>query len=176
MRKAALALLLLMIATLPALALEGSEAVYTGGTISGLKEGTPGRVDLTSEAELAFLYSGGRLAIPYGMIESYEHSQEVAVHLGVAPAIVVGLIKRRRRNHFVSLTFSDGENRRQVVVFEIPKTMPSHLMPTLQARAPQAGCKNYAVCAPVSRAVAGPNKVAETAKGSSAVAPAAPSK
>jgi hypothetical protein len=175
MRKTALALLLLILATLPALALEGSDAVYAGGTISGLKEGTPGKVDLTSDTELVFPYTGGRLAIPYGRIESYEHSQEVAVHLGVAPAIAVGLIKSRRRNHFVRLTFRDGENRQQVVVFEIPKTMPSYLMPTLWARAPQTRCKAYSVCGPVPRTVAKPNKGEETTKDSGAV-PVAPSK
>lgn len=159
MRKAPIAILMLAIVT-PAFAVEGSEVAYMGGTVPQLKEGVVGKFDLTSGAGVLFVYSGGSLEIPYGSIESYEHTQEVAVHLGVAPAIAVGLVKRRRRNHFVRITFKDGDGVHQVVVFEIPKTMPAVLMPTLAARAPapRPPCNAYGPCYPLSRMNAAPLK------------------
>jgi hypothetical protein len=159
MRKALIAVLMLAIVT-PALAVEGSDVAYTGGTVSQLKEGVVGKFDLTRGTGLLFVYPGGSFEIPYTHIESYEHTQEVAVHLGVAPAIAVGLVKRRRKNHFVRITFKDGDGVHQVVVFEIPKTMPAVLMPTLAARAPapKPPCNAYGPCYPLSRMNAVPLK------------------
>ncbi len=143
--------LTMIAAAIPALAVEGSDVAYQGGTIPQLKESTVGKFDLTSGTGLRFLYSGGSLEIPYNRIESFKHSKEVAVHLGVAPAIAVGLVKRRRRNHFVQITFLDGNNLHQVAVFEIPKTMPRVLMPAFVARAPQARCEPFQECGPLPR-------------------------
>jgi hypothetical protein len=137
MRKVVLAFLILAVVT-PAFAVEGSEVAYTGGTVPQLKQGVVGSFDLTRNTGLVFVYPGGSLDIPYSRIESYEHTQEVAVHLGVAPAIAVALVKHRRKNHFMRITFKDSDDVHQVVVFEIPKTMPPVLMPTLVARAPAA--------------------------------------
>lgn len=139
MRRVLVVLLTLAMA-IPSFALEGSEVAYAGGTISQLKEGAAGSLDMTSSTGLVFNYSGGRLEIPYGRIESYEQTQEVAVHLGVAPAIVVGILKQRRRNHYVRFTFRDGGNQPQVAIFEVAKTLPMVLTPTLLAKAPQARC------------------------------------
>jgi hypothetical protein len=147
MRKVLIAVLMLAIVT-PALAVEGSDVAYTGGTVSQLREGVVGKFDLTGSAALRFVYPGGSFEIPYSHVESYEHTQEVAVHLGVAPAIAVGLVKRRWKNHFLRITFKDGDGVHQVVVFEIPKTMPAVLLPTLAARAPapKPPCNPYRAC------------------------------
>jgi hypothetical protein len=130
----------------PAYALEGSDAVYVGGTISQLKVGGTGSFDFSRGTGLVFQYAGGSFEIPYQQIESYEHSKEVAIHLGVAPAIVVGLIKKRKRNHFVRITFKDGDNLNQVAVFEISYRLPQTLMPILAARAPSARCNPVLEC------------------------------
>jgi hypothetical protein len=152
MRKAILVTLALAIAV-PAIATEGADVAYTGGTLSQLNQGAIGKFDLTSGSELLFVYPGGKLEIPYDRIEFFAHSQEVAVHLGVAPAIAVDLVKRRKRNHFLRITFRDAGNVHQVAVFEIPKTMPIVLMPTLVARAPMANCTPFSECGPVIRSI-----------------------
>ena len=165
------AALLLLIAAMcvaamavPALAVEGSNVVYTGGTISELKEGMAGKLDMTSETALLFVYSGGKLEIPYSRIESGKYTQEVAVHLGVAPAIAVGLVKKRRQKHFVRITFKDAENRHQVVMFEVPKNMPKILMPALAERAPQLRC-THSDCSVSSPPAAKPQKQGENLVG-----------
>ena len=66
---------------------------YAGGSIQSITPGAVGHLDLSSETMLLFAYSGGSLAVPYTAMEFYEYSQEVAHHLGVAPAIAVGLVK-----------------------------------------------------------------------------------
>lgn len=134
MRKFALALLF-MVTALPAFAVEGSEVVFAGGSVPGLTAGAAGSLDLTRGAFVLLRFPGQEVEIPYDRIRSYEHTQEVAVHLGVAPAIAVGLVKKRRKNHYLRITFADKADVAQVVVLEIPKTMPRVIMPLLAVRA-----------------------------------------
>jgi len=140
-----LAFCVLLILVLPSAALDDGHAVYVGGTIPGLNAGTVGRLDTTAETSLVFLQAGNKLAIPYSSIESYEYSTEVTRHLGVLPAIVVGMIKMRRHRHFFRISYHE-QNAAQVVVFEVPKRLPRTLQAILHARATSA----HTVCKPCS--------------------------
>jgi len=71
--------------------------MYSGGTASGINIGTIGRIDTSSQTALAFEWPGNKLSIPYVAIDSFEYSREVKRHLGVLPAIAVGLVKQRQR-------------------------------------------------------------------------------
>ena len=135
---------LLFALALPVQATENEIVTYVGGTISNLKSGDSGKLEVRSATVLGFASSSGRFAIPFANIDSYEHSQEVAHHLGVLPAIAVGLVKKRRRKHFLRISFHDDGNSPQVVVFEMPKTMPRTVLAILQQRVPQ-GCKPQAL-------------------------------
>jgi hypothetical protein len=110
---------------------------YAGGTVPNLKSETVGRLDITDPTFLAFDYAASKLVIPFNKIESYQYTQEVVHHLGVLPAIGVGLLKARRRSHLVRITYRDESNVSQVAVFKVPKHMPQTLLPALQARVPQ---------------------------------------
>ncbi len=130
----------LLAISLPAVAVEDGVVMYAGGTVPALKAGVLGRFDTTSETMLLFEYAGDKLAIPYARIDSYEYSEQVARHLGVLPAIAVGLVRKRQRRHFFQISFHDESNSGQVAVFEVSKHMPQTLLAVLQTRAPQ-GCK-----------------------------------
>jgi hypothetical protein len=133
-------LFLLLLTPLTSPAVEGGQVMYVGGTVVTLKEGVSGKLDTSSQTVLNFDYSGGKLVIPFEMIDSYEYSQRVARHLGVLPAIAVGLVKRRQRRHFFSISYHDESKAPQVAIFEVSKEMPHTLLAILQVRAPQ-GCK-----------------------------------
>jgi hypothetical protein len=141
-------LLLLLSLGAPSFAAGDDPVIYAGGTVSPPKAGATCSLDLSSGAALRFTSSDGTLEIPYSTIESFEHSNEVAVHLGVAPAIAVGMVAARKRNHFVRITFKDSNQVAQVAVFQVPKAMPIFLMPMLEAGAPQAQCRPYTDCTP----------------------------
>ncbi len=135
-----LGLFLLLLTPLTASAVEGGQVMYVGGTVGALKEGVTGKLDTSSQMVLNFDYSGGRLVIPFEMVDSYEYSQRVARHLGVLPAIAVGLVKRRQRRHFFRISYHDESKAPQVAIFEVSKEMPHTLLAILRVRAPQ-GCK-----------------------------------
>jgi hypothetical protein len=142
----------LLLLSLPATAVDNGRVKYAGGTVPGVSAGVVGRFDTTSETSLTFEYAGKTLAIPYASIESFDHAEVVARHLGVLPAIVVGLLKARQHRHFFRISYLDpnrgpnlGESISsnghpngvaQVAVFEVPKHMPRPLQAVLDARAP----------------------------------------
>jgi hypothetical protein len=138
--KRSLGWFVLLLMPLATSAVEGGQVMYVGGTVQTLTGGVSGRLDASSQRVLNFEYSGGKLAIPFEMIDSYEYSQRVARHLGVLPAIAVGLVKRRQRRHFFRISYHDDSKTSQVVIFEVSKEMPRTLLAILQERAPQ-GCK-----------------------------------
>ena len=122
---------------LPGLAVDGNHVKYVGGTVPGMKVGALGEVQL-SGTTLTFESSGARVAIPYASIESFDHSTEVARHLGVLPAIIVALFRARQRRHFIAISYRDraSDSLPQVVLLEIPKGMTLTLQRVLEARTP----------------------------------------
>jgi hypothetical protein len=136
---------LLLLVSLTASALTESQVLYVGGTVPGLGVNAVGRLDLVSETSLTFESSGGKLTIPYSAIESFEYSNEVTRHLGVLPAIAVGLVKQRQHRHFFRIAYRDQTQVSHVALFEVPKQMPRTLQAVLNARVPQI-CKPYTKC------------------------------
>lgn len=140
MTKILATLCLLLTLALTALAVEDGYVTYLGGTLASLQEGDRGKLDTSSPTDLVFESSTRRLVIAFVKIDSYEHSQQLAHHLGVLPAVAVGLVKKRKRRHFICIAYHDENNTPQVAIFEVPKKMPLTLMAILRQRAPQ-GCK-----------------------------------
>jgi hypothetical protein len=92
----------MLLVAAPAFAVSGSEVAYVGGTSAGVPNGTIGTLDMVAVDALAFRLSGGATAgkidIPYAKITNFQYSTGVAHHIGVLPAIAVGLVKKRERN------------------------------------------------------------------------------
>ena len=125
-----------------AFAVEAGQVAYAGGSLS-VAQGTIGSFDLTSSTALVFKYavpgaSANEVAIEYKNIRGYSYTSEVAYHLGVLPAIAVGLLKSRERRHFLTIRYVDSAEVAQAAVFEVAKSDPPALVAVLRARAPQA--------------------------------------
>jgi len=150
----------LLFLSLPAVAVDGSQVKYVGGTLAGVAPGTIGKLDTTHDMSLTFDNGRGKLEIPYDAIQSFEYQKEVTRHLGVLPAIAVSLFRIRQHRHFFRISYLDtrldarpdtgldpnhDHRLTQAVVFEVPKHMPRTLQAVLETRSPQAiklcGCK-----------------------------------
>src|ERR1700687_92057 len=88
-----IALVLPFVMSLSASALTDGQVMYAGGTVRGVGVNTVGRLDIASDTSLTFEPAGSRLTIPHSAIEAFVYSKEVTRHLGVLPAIGIGLIK-----------------------------------------------------------------------------------
>jgi len=149
---------LLLFLSLSALALDDGHARYVGGTVPGVTAGVVGQLDTTSATALTFEYAGKKTEIPYSSIEAYEYSKDVTRHLGVLPAIAVGLVKMRRHSHYFSFSYrTEAGGPEQIVVLEVPKAMPRTLEAILRTRAPQASC-SHRECSGVGRVEGHPQR------------------
>lgn len=140
----------LLVLSLPAVALTGEHVQYIGGTAPGIKNGAMGKLDTTSDSSLIFECQGTKLSVPYANIDSFQHTKEIARHLGVLPVIVVALLKPRQQRHFFRISYRDPNSPHplmHVIVLEVPKRMSCTLEAVLDARAPQRGRScNYWGC------------------------------
>jgi len=121
-----------------AFAVEEQEAIYVNGTMQTIKPGTAGKWVMTSETALEFYSSAGGFSIPYARIRSYQFREEAKIHLGILAAGAVSLVKKRAKNHFVTITWKDGQGTEEGVTLEIAKTAPKILQPLFDARASQS--------------------------------------
>ena len=138
-------LFFLLILSIPALAVDDHQVMYVGGTTPGIAAGTVGSLDTTAETALIFEHAGSKLEIPYTAIESYEYSTEVTRHLGVLPAIAVGMVRIRKHRHYFRVSYHGADGMAQVAVFEVSKQMPRTLQAVVMARASTA--KTCSPCA-----------------------------
>jgi CDP-diacylglycerol--glycerol-3-phosphate 3-phosphatidyltransferase len=135
----------------PVFAVEAGQVAYTSGSLS-ISPGTIGSFDVSSPTVLVFRFVGAgsnasEVDMAYEHIRSFSYTTEVAHHLGVLPAVAVGLVKRRERKHFIAIRFSDSLGVPQAVIFEVAKHDPPALLEILRARAPQACSSPMPACA-----------------------------
>jgi phosphatidylglycerophosphate synthase len=137
-------LVLCALFTVPTLAVEAGQVMYTSGTLT-VAQSTIGSLDIRVPSTLIFKFAAtntgsGEVDIPYDKITGFVYRTEVAHHIGVLPAIAVSLVKRRERKHYFTINFNDSSGAAQVAIFEVPKQDPPALLATLRSRSPQA-CK-----------------------------------
>jgi len=124
-----------------AFAVESGQVAYIGGT-AGLGQDRIGVFDTSSPATLVFKFkardgSSGQIAIDYKRIHSFEYRNEVARHLGVLPAMFVGMVRQRQRKHFFTINYADSSNVSQVAIFEVAKHDQQAFLEMLRVRDPQ---------------------------------------
>lgn len=139
--KKAVSLLLLLALAAPAHStarpiVEGSQVLYVGGTVAGMKEGTLGRLDTTEEQAIVFASGDAKVAIPYRDIQRFRYEEKLARRLGVVATIAVVLVKHRQRRHFIEIEYRSAEGTPQVAVFEVSKDNAQTLDAVLRARVP----------------------------------------
>lgn len=112
----------------------GKEALYVGGTIANLPEGTTGRLDTTDDSVLRFSSPQGSFEIPYENITSLEYGQKAGRRLGVALTLTVWALFSKKRKHFLTVGWNDQSDKPQGAVIEVPKGTVKSFLITLEVR------------------------------------------
>ncbi len=113
----------------------GSEkAMYVGGTVSSLKEGTEGTASAKDEKVFVFQHAGGKLEVPYDRINDLEYGQKAGRRVGVAIAVTWVALFSKKRKHFLTLGFKDENDKQQAAVFELGKNIVRVTLASLEAR------------------------------------------
>jgi len=112
----------------------GKDVMYVGGTIANLPEGAMGDIDTKSEKVLTFVSNKGRFEIPYENITSLEYGQKAGRRLGVAVTLTLWALLSKKRKHFLTIGFTDANDKPQGVVLEVPKGTVKATITIIEAR------------------------------------------
>ncbi|MBZ5648056.1 MAG: hypothetical protein LAN37_12620 [Acidobacteriia bacterium] len=118
--------------------LGNNKTMYVGGTINDIKEKTEGVSSTADEKIFVFDYKGGKLTIPYSQIDSLEYGQKAGRRVGAAIAISPLFLLSKKRRHYLTISFTDGNKKQQAAVLEIGKDA---IKPTLAALETKTGKK-----------------------------------
>ena len=123
------------------------DASYFGGTVVAFKDAkkeVKGRLVVTDETNLQFLYGKNNsevLTILYSSFLDMEYGQKSGRRVGAAIATTlllspVGLLLlfSKKQDHFLTLGFKDSDGKEQVAIFKLNKNMVRTSLPILEAR------------------------------------------
>ncbi len=135
-RKSAALVLILAFLWLPlaAASVRSGEVIYVGGTIAGLPEATMGKLNTSSDKVMVFESLKGRFEIPYEDVTSLEYGQKAGRRVGVAIVISVWALFSKKRKHFLTIGYTDANEKPQGVVLEIPKGTAKSFITILEVR------------------------------------------
>jgi hypothetical protein len=114
--------------------LGSKKTMYVGGTITSIKEGTEGTSSTQDEKNFVFDYQGGKFAIPYDRINDLEYGQKAGRRLGLALVISPWLLLSHKRKHFLTIGYTDENDKQQAGVFEIGKDVVRVTLASIEAR------------------------------------------
>jgi len=112
----------------------GVSARIAGGTVAHLEGGTPGHMEMTGAEAFAFQSKNARLRIPWDRIHTLEYGQRVSRRYAEAIIVSPVLLLSKSRKHFVTIGYTDGEGRRQALVFRVGKHDIRSVLAGLEAK------------------------------------------
>jgi hypothetical protein len=110
------------------------DTMYVGGTISALKQGAEGKSSTQDEKVFVFESKDGKVTIPYDQINDLEYGQKAGRRLGLALTISPWLLLSKKRKHFLTIGYTDENNKQQAGVFELGKDIVRVTLASLEAR------------------------------------------
>jgi hypothetical protein len=113
---------------------KGSHAEYVGGTISEIPAGCGGTVQAIDDQYFVFYSKNARWRIPYDKINLLEYGQKVDRRYIAAVLISPLFLLAKKRAHFLTVGYSDEQNRQQAMVFKVSKDDIRTVLVTLEAR------------------------------------------
>ena len=121
--------------TVPLSAVDGDKAMYVGGTLSGIKDKAEGSFLTKSETAIQFsTKKDGAIEIPYANITNLEYGQKAGRRIGVAIMVSPLALFSKKRNHFLTVSFSDAAGKEQSAVFELGKEIVRTTLTIVETR------------------------------------------
>jgi hypothetical protein len=112
---------------------EGADAEYVGGT-EGEIEGKSGRIITTDDIFLEFRSKGKQVHVGYDKINLLEYGQNVNRRILMAAVISPLFLLSKKRQHFLTVGFSDAKGKQQALVFKVDKKKIRSVLVALEAR------------------------------------------
>jgi hypothetical protein len=127
-------LVLILLACVCLRAGDGAGARYIGGTIAAISANSEGTIRTTDDLFLEYRAKGRELHVEYDKINLIEYGQNVDRRYIIAALISPLFVLSKKRQHFLSVGYTDKEGRQQAMVFKVEKGKIRALLVSLEAR------------------------------------------
>jgi hypothetical protein len=111
-----------------------SRAEYVGGTAPALQSGSTGSIDVGDEHYFAFYTKKGQVRVAYDRIDLLEYGQKVDRRLLMAVVISPIFLLSKKRQHFLTIGYTDENGGHQALVFQVDKNGIRTALVSLEAR------------------------------------------
>ncbi len=112
----------------------GSRLEYVGGTISEIPQGCSGRGQVTDDVYFVFYSHKASWRIPYESIDFIEYGQKVNRRYLTAVLISPLFLLAKKREHFLTVGYTDDKGRHQAMVFRVDKDGIRTMLVGLEAK------------------------------------------
>ena len=112
----------------------GGHVEYIGGTLDGIQLRTGGLLQATGAERLVFKTKRHSLEVPYREVNLLEYGQKADRRYLAAVLISPVFLMSRKRDHFLTVGYSDTEGRQQALVFRVQKGDVRTVLASLEAR------------------------------------------
>jgi hypothetical protein len=112
----------------------GSHAEYVGGTITQIPTGCQGTVLATDDRFFVFYSGKASWRVPYEKINLVEYGEKVDRRYIAAVLISPLFLLAKKRQHFLTVGYSDDDQRQQAMIFKIGKDDIRTTLVVLEAR------------------------------------------
>ncbi len=112
----------------------GGRAIYVGGTIEGVEGQAEGRIRTSDSDHFLFKSKALNVRVPYGNINLLEYGQKASRRYALAILVSPILLLSSKRNHFLTVGFTDENNRQQDLVFRLDKDDVRAVLAGIEAR------------------------------------------
>jgi hypothetical protein len=123
----------LLIQSLPARE-PGFQTELIGSTLPGVTAKSSAQLDLTEMGALILRSGREEVRIPYAKVNTLEYGQNVSRRFVAAVLISPVLLLSKSRKHFVTIGYTDTEEKQQALVFRVGKGDIRPLLASLEAR------------------------------------------
>ena len=118
----------------PVSASDGARAEYVGGTSAMLRTKTDGSLLVGSETQFVFRAHKAAVRVDYSKINLLEYGQKVDRRYAMALLVSPVFLLSKSRQHFLTVGYTDDENRQQAMVFRVAKGEIRSVLVSLEAR------------------------------------------
>ena len=109
-------------------------ADYVGGTVAKIESGTAGNIDVSDAHYFAFYSKKSQVRVAYERINDLEYGQKVDRRLLLAVVISPMFLLAKKRQHFLTVGYTDEDGAHQALVFRVDKNGIRATLASLEAR------------------------------------------
>lgn len=111
-----------------------AKAVYRGGTLPELDPPVAGEASTRDADRFFFRYERGEVAVSYSDVNLLEYGQKAGRRLGLAILVSPLFLLSKKRRHYLTIGYLDGQGEQQALVFELGKRIVRATLAGLEAR------------------------------------------